>query len=202
MVPRTAAFPRMAALITALGLALAGCSSGQPATRSSGGAESRQESRPGAASIMGVAPFLPGPAPFDSQGAFAELQHPRPPDPLASRGLTSSGPSSSGQAPSGGVLEQAGAVSMCQHWQQLVDALGGPPEPVHAAARQVARGQAGTAPAELKLASRIMMQRISGASGRVHAKTVQEDYFLSYARLADACRAAGVPLVPNTSLVP
>lgn len=189
--------PVIAALMSSVALVLAGCAAGTPeapGTASSVEETSTREARatagpatgldgpPGAISIRGVSPFLPLP------GDAGEKTLPAP------------GAAERKWPSNGGAMEYLGAVTMCQDWTVLLNALGGPQEAVDAASAKVAMAQSGAGPAELKRASRIMMQRIAGPSGKVRAGTGQAPYILSYARLADACRAAGAPLVPDTSL--
>lgn len=88
---------------------------------------------------------------------------------------------------------------MCRNWKRLLDALGGPEEPVKAALGDVLDAQSSVAPKELKLASRIMLQRLTTMMEN-ESPEVGTMVVLSYVRLAAACRDAGVTLERNSSL--
>lgn len=179
--------PVIAVLITSVGLALSGCAADSAAGRPAAGSGPSQEppARSGAhaeghsfTSIKGVSPFLPEPKPF---------AWPAPPHPLAPR------------IPAGGnAMDQTGGATLCRNWTLLLTPVDGQ-EDSHNAAREVLDAHFRVAPGELELASRIMIQRLATMRGNETPELVGTMFLLSYERLADACRAVGAPLLPNTS---
>lgn len=88
---------------------------------------------------------------------------------------------------------------MCRNWKRFLDARGGPEEPLKAALGDVIDAQSSVAPEELKLASRVMLQRLLATMRENTSPEVVTMFVLSYARLAAACRDAGVTLERNSS---
>lgn len=174
--------PVTAVLLISVGLALSGCSADAAEERPAAGSRPVGEpsSVPGAVrgSVMGVSPFLPEPTPF---------AWPAPPHPLATR------------APTGNALGRVSGAALCRKWSRLLGQGTGQDESPMAA-RDVFDAHTRVAPGELELASRIMIQRLAMNRGHGAPELAGTMFLLSYDRLADACRAAGAPLVPARPL--
>lgn len=128
--------------------------------------------------MMGVSPFLPEPTPF---------AWPAPPHPLGA------------QVPTGKAMDRMGGAVLCRKWSRLLQPGSSHDESV-SAAREVFDAHSRVALGELELASRVMIQRMTASRGHETRELAETMFLLSYARLADACRAAGAPLAPARPL--